>query len=192
MKVRGINCSPELSLMQSKTCAAVSRIERSEKSLHCKSIVLINKLGESVRLAPGSPAKEARDGGKISAKRAWNIRCSRSINLTPVSDQGMTLFASKARFPVWHRGLRCLPSSRTPKWWISKTSYQYSSLQHDPSIKKTRNIGIIAHIDAVSTSYLTLSLGENLNDNLKGKTTTTERMLYYSGLTRRIGGTTFT
>ncbi|CAD6498889.1 BgTH12-04547 [Blumeria graminis f. sp. triticale] len=61
-----------------------------------------------------------------------------------------------------------LVTQHLSKLRFSCARYSTSTCRYEFQIKNTRNIGIIAHIDA-------------------GKTTTTERMLYYSGLTRRIG-----
>lgn len=54
------------------------------------------------------------------------------------------------------------------KQWVRYLSKETKSAETARDIRKIRNLGIIAHIDA-------------------GKTTTTERMLYYSGLTRGMG-----
>ncbi|PVH81986.1 putative ribosome-releasing factor 2, mitochondrial [Cadophora sp. DSE1049] len=74
---------------------------------------------------------------------------------------------------IWHRQLQRLALVNKAYCLGAYTSRHYSTSHlpnhgHDPNVEATRNIGIIAHIDA-------------------GKTTTTERMLYYSGITRRIG-----
>lgn len=67
--------------------------------------------------------------------------------------------------------------------------YPVSIDAKDFTIPKTRNIGIIAHIDAGWIySFLRKKKNSLINMYHSGKTTTTERMLYYAGVTKRIGG----
>lgn len=67
---------------------------------------------------------------------------------------------------------------------------QYATAAQDSkrsALSLTRNIGIIAHIDAVSTGWTSAEQDFSYT-TLQGKTTTTERCLYYANFTRRIGG----
>ena len=90
---------------------------------------------------------------------------------------------------MWVRWARCARrvvrhDVKAPKRLLSTQPSQAELLS-----KTTRNIGIVAHIDAVSYHVKT-----NEKTSLtprQGKTTTTERMLYYCGHTRRIGSKWF-
>jgi elongation factor G len=83
--------------------------------------------------------------------------------------------------------LKLLPQVRLKKKHVKKTQCTLSIDAKDFTIPKTRNIGIIAHIDA-GWIYPFFFKKKLFNMYHLGKTTTTERMLYYAGVTKRIGG----
>lgn len=90
--------------------------------------------------------------GTLAAKRVdfQNLSMKLAAHVLGI-DQGMSLLASKRRCTGWHQRLRCISLYPEHQCRWPKISYRYSSHHHDQSIKKTRNIGIIAHIDAVSS-----------------------------------------
>src|ERR1041385_2455270 len=77
--------------------------------------------------------------------------------------------------------------ARTPKRCLRQVASQLRYAHQDAHVDRIRNIGIIAHVDAVSLGQETCGTALTYS---QGKTTTTERMLYYSGVTQRVGGTT--
>lgn len=96
------------------------------------------------------------------------------------------------------------PWCRIQKRYTSKGNTIIKKEYGEHEISKIRNIGILAHIDAgsfmICLSLLTYTnfyfyefIYNNFNDfmnfdnNFLGKTTTTERMLYYSGLIKHMG-----
>ncbi len=61
----------------------------------------------------------------------------------------MSLLLSPKGCPLWHRRLQCVALYSRDALRVVRHYSTSHHFVHDPSIRRTRNIGIIAHIDAV-------------------------------------------
>ncbi|ELU17203.1 hypothetical protein CAPTEDRAFT_133342 [Capitella teleta] len=95
-------------------------------------------------------------------------RCGKIIQLCPLNTVSSASYTRNANQGLAHGSLFGLSSRRYISTKKNSKSAVKSKAPSDTSIHDVRNIGIMAHIDA-------------------GKTTTTERMLYYSGITQHLG-----
>lgn len=105
------------------------------------------------------------DPSKEGKKRNQNKESTMSRILLPIMCRAQLRIHFAHRFLSSLRLLRLCSTVTVPHHPASKSK---SSSLSPPSITRIRNVGIIAHIDA-------------------GKTTTTERFLFYSGLTGEMG-----
>jgi hypothetical protein len=152
------------------------------------------RVGPAVTTAPRSGGRQwwcqARHSGSSNSPAAWPPQQQRGSSLVLSSSSSRLIRPSF--FLTWvhrrtspaatpsappqlpatpqssHRTYNGLLGGRHPPRCGRCAGQQHS--EAEVAVERVRNIGVVAHVDA-------------------GKTTTCERMLHYSGVTRRIGGT---